>query len=250
MRILGLIPARMGSTRFPGKPLAPIAGVAMIQRVYEASAKCADLTELYVATCDQEIASFVQRFGGNAIMTGTQHQRASDRCAEALSLLESNLETSYDIVVMIQGDEPLINAEMISAAIQPIKNDASINVVNLISRITSSKELCDTNCIKVVFSKDLDAIYFSRLPIPFSLASRELIRYKQVCIIPFRRDYLETYQSLKASLLEQEESIDMLRILEHGGKVKLVPTNIITHAVDCPDDIKNIEALLPTDRRT
>ena len=244
MRILGLIPARMGSTRFPGKPLAPIAGVAMIQRVYEASAKCADLTELYVATCDQEIASFVQRFGGNAIMTGTQHQRASDRCAEALSLLESNLEKAYDIVVMIQGDEPLIDAAMISSAIQPLVLDSSIDVVNLISRITTDSESMDPNCIKVVFAEDMNALYFSRLPIPYSVAGGQLDRYKQVCIIPFRRSYLKTYLSLLPTPLEVFESIDMLRVLEHGGNVKLVRTDALTQAVDSPPDILKAEHIL------
>lgn len=249
MRILGLIPARMGSTRFPGKPLAPIAGVAMIQRVYEASAQCADLSALYVATCDQQIASFVQGFGGNAIMTGSHHQRASDRCAEALSLLESDLKITYDIVVMIQGDEPLIDAPMISAAIQPLVSDSSINVVNLISRITTKDEFIDPNCIKVVFSRDMNALYFSRLPIPYVAGDSHVDAHKQVCIIPFRRSYLKTYLDLPPTPLEEYESIDMLRVLEHGGKVNLVRTDTLTHAVDSPPDILKVEELLSSINR-
>ena len=244
MRILGLIPARMGSTRFPGKPLAPIAGVAMIQRVYEACAQCEELTSLYVATCDEEISSFVQAFGGNVIMTGSHHRRASDRCAEALSKLEIASGTTYDIVVMIQGDEPLINAGMISAAIKPLLRDPGINVVNLISKISSKDECHDPNCIKVVFNQDLNALYFSRLPIPYSVDGSSIDRYKQVCIIPFRRTYLKTYLELPPTSLEQEESVDMLRILEHGGHVKLVPTDVLTQAVDSPVDVLRVESLL------
>lgn len=244
MRILGLIPARMGSTRFPGKPLAKIAGVAMIQRVYEACVQCEELTSLYVATCDEDISSFVQSFGANVVMTGSYHQRASDRCAEALSKIESTTGTSYDIVVMIQGDEPLINSDMISAAIKPLIDKAETNVVNLISKISTEEELHDQNCIKVVFSKDMHALYFSRLPIPFSIDGTVSDRYKQVCIIPFRRSYLKTYLELPPTPLEQEESIDMLRILEHGGQVKLVLTDVRTHAVDTPSDIVTVESLL------
>lgn len=244
MRILGLIPARMGSTRFPGKPLAPIAGVAMIQRVYEACAQCEDLNSIYVATCDEDISSFVRSFGGKVVMTESHHQRASDRCAEALAKLESASEITYDIVVMIQGDEPLINASMISAAIKPLLEDSTINVVNLISKISSADELNDPNCIKVVFNQDMNALYFSRLPIPYSVDGSSLDRYKQVCIIPFKRSYLQTYLGLPPTSLEQEESIDMLRILEHGGHVQLVLTDVITQAVDSPIDISRVESLL------
>ncbi len=244
MRTLGLIPARMGSTRFPGKPLAPIAGVAMVQRVYEACAECDELTSLYVATCDDDISSFVQAFGGNVIMTKSTHQRASDRCAEALLKLEKLSGTTFDIVVMIQGDEPLIEASMISAAIKPLLNNPEIDVVNLISKISSNDELLDPNCIKVVFTQDLDALYFSRHPIPYSVDPSILNRYKQVCIIPFRRTFLMTYLGLPSTPLEQAESVDMLRILEHGGHVKLVSTEILTQAVDSPADILKVESLL------
>lgn len=249
MRILGLIPARMGSSRFPGKPLASIAGVAMIQRVYNACASCSELTDLYVATCDDEIAVSVAGFGGKVVMTRSDHQRASDRCAEALERLEKDGGSSFDIVVMIQGDEPLINGEMISAAIKPLKDDPAINVVNLINKILHTTELNDPNCIKVAFSNDYFALYFSRLPIPFSADASTFTYYKQVCIIPFRRDYLKTYLQLPPTPLEEQESIDMLRILEHGDRVKLVPTDVLTHAVDCPQDVDLVESLLAAEKQ-
>jgi 3-deoxy-manno-octulosonate cytidylyltransferase (CMP-KDO synthetase) len=240
MNIVAIIPARMGSSRFPGKPLAPINGTPMIGHVLAGIANCQLLTEIIVATCDQEIVDYVSSIGHRAIMTSDKHERASDRCAEALLTLEDETLKTYDIVVMVQGDEPIVRAEMIEEAVVPMLSDPSILVTNLRAEITSDTEFHDRNCIKVVCDKNGDAIYFSRQPIPSESHGRPGIRFKQVCVIPFRRNYLLTYTSLAPTPLEIAESIDMLRVLEHGAKVRMVPTLYESFSVDTPADLERV----------
>lgn len=244
MNILALIPARMGSSRFPGKPMAPILGKPMIGHVYERVAKSPILTMTAVATCDQNIADYIESIGGVAVMTGAQHERASDRCAEALLKLEQSNNTRYDIVVMVQGDEPMTHPDMIAEAVQPLLEDSAVQVVNLLGEIRDITEFEDRNCIKVVCNLRSDAIYFSREPIPTRSKTSEIPMFKQVCIIPFRRDYLLEYNRLAPTPLEVAESVDMMRILEHGGKVRMAPTKHSTRAVDTPEDLKAVEGLM------
>ncbi len=243
--VLGIIPARMGSSRFPGKPLAPILGIPMIWRVYENARLAGLLDHLYVATCDEQIYNYVLSRGGNAVMTSASHDRASDRCAEALARLTPELGT-VEIVVMIQGDEPLVTGTMIDEAVLPMLNDPSINVVNLLGRINSNLEQADPNCIKVVVDRSGDALYFSRSPIPFVRDSDfdSSPVGKQICVIPFRASYLETYGAMAATPLEHIESIDMLRILENGQKVRMVHTEGRVQAVDTPADLALVEEIL------
>lgn len=244
MKILALIPARMGSSRFPGKPMAPILGKPMIGHVYERVARSGLLDLTAVATCDKEIYDYVESIGGVAVMTGEQHERASDRCAEALLELEKINDTRYDIVVMVQGDEPMTHPDMIAEAVQPLLDDPEVQVVNLLGEIQDIAEFEDRNCIKVVCDLKSDAIYFSREPIPTRSKISGIPMFKQVCIIPFRRDYLLDYTRLAPTPLEVIESVDMMRILEHGGKVRMAPTKHSTRAVDTPDDLKNVERLM------
>ena len=246
-KILALIPARMGSTRFPGKPLAPILGMPMIGHVYERVRRCNFLSETVVCTCDQEIFQYIESLGGKTVMTSKQHERASDRCAEALITLEKNQNELYDIVVMVQGDEPMTHPDMISEAVQPMIEDEKILVTNLLGRINGDDEFEDPNCIKVVCDLQSDALYFSREPIPTRLKSNKIPIGKQVCIIPFRRDFLLEYTHMQPTPLEIAESIDMLRILEHGMKVKLVPTQYDTYAVDTEKDRHVVEKLIAND---
>ena len=243
MKIIGMIPARMGSSRFPGKPLAPILGMPMIEHVYHRVAMCAALDQVYVPTCDQEIHEAVASFGGKSIDTSTRHQRASDRCAEAAEGLDA------DIVVMVQGDEPMTVPEMLDAAIAPMLGDPELQCLNLAKRIDTEDEFSDRNTIKVVMDSQGDALYFSREPIPTRhIADFEgLPVFKQVCIIPFRRDFLLTYARLEPTRLEQAESIDMLRALEHGYKVHIVETDYDTHAVDTSDDLAMVERIMRDD---
>ena len=246
-KILALIPARMGSTRFPGKPLAPILGMPMIGHVYERVRSCNLLSETVVCTCDQEIFQYIESLGGKAVMTSNQHERASDRCAEALIILEENQNAHYDIVVMVQGDEPMTHPNMINEALQPMIEDEKILVTNLLGQINGNDEFENRNCIKVVCDLQSNALFFSREPIPTRFKSNKVPFGKQVCIIPFRRDFLLEYTQMQPTPLEIVESIDMLRILEHGMKVKLVPTQYDTHAVDTETDRHHVEKLLAND---
>ncbi len=244
MKILAVIPARMGSSRFPGKPMVPILGKPMIGHVYERVAKSPLLDVTAVATCDQEIFDYIESIGGVAVMTGDRHERASDRCAEALNKLEQANRTRYDVVVMVQGDEPMTHPDMIAEAVQPLLDDPSVQVVNLLGEISDVAEFEDRNCIKVVCDLNRNALYFSREPIPTRCKVDEIPMGKQVCIIPFRRDFLLEYTGLAPTPLEIAESVDMMRVLEHGMKVRMAPTKHSTQAVDTLEDLKKVERLM------
>ena len=246
MKNLALIPARMGSSRFPGKPMATISGKPMIGHVYERVAKSSHIDMVAVATCDREIFDYIESIGGKAVMTANTHERASDRCAEALVKLEEDLNTRFDIIVMVQGDEPMTHPDMISEAIQPMLENPSIQVVNLLGEIQDAKEFEDRNCIKVVCDIYGNALYFSREPIPTCNKFDQVPMGKQVCIIPFRRDYLIEYTHLDPTPLEIAESVDMMRVLEHGMKVYMTPTRHNSYAVDTPEDLKRVERLMRT----
>ena len=212
-RIVGVIPARMGSSRFPGKPLARILGLPMIEHVYRRARLCALLDDTIVAACDDAIKSAAEHFGATVIMTSAQHERATDRTAEAVDGFEA------DIVVMIQGDEPLIAPSMIEEALTPLLKDAGVCCVNLAHEITSESDYVDRNTVKVVLDRNDDALYFSRAPIPattFAVAPA----LKQVCVIPSRRTMLQRFAALPPTPLEQAEAIDMLRLIEHGYPIR------------------------------
>jgi len=243
-KILALIPARMGSSRFPGKPMAKILGKPMIGHVYKNVKKNNLITDLAVATCDDEIFKYVVSICGKAIMTSDKHERASDRCAEALLKIEAEEKIKFDFVVMVQGDEPMIHPDMISEAISPMLDDSEILITNLLGEIKSKEEFEDHNCIKVVCDLNSDALYFSREPIPTRSKTNNIPIGKQICVIPFRRNFLIEYNELKPTPLEIVESIDMMRVLEHGMKVRMVPTNYNTHAVDTEEDLKKVERLV------
>lgn len=236
----------MGSSRFPGKPMAKILDKPMIGHVYENVTKCDLLSKTVVATCDEEILKYIESIGGHAVMTSDKHERASDRCAEALEILEQEDSNQYDIVVMIQGDEPMTQPEMISEALTPMLNNKDIIVTNLLGDILNKKEFENRNCIKVVCDLESYALYFSREPIP-TRKYGEVTMKKQVCVIPFTRDFLLEYTKLPPTPLEISESIDMMRILEHGKKVKMVPTKYQTHPVDTKDDLAHVEKLISSE---
>jgi 3-deoxy-manno-octulosonate cytidylyltransferase (CMP-KDO synthetase) len=244
MNIIALIPARMGSSRFPGKPMAKINGKPMIGHVYERVSQSPLLQQTVVATCDTEIYDYIKSIGGNAVMTSDTHERASDRCAEALEKLEQTNNIKYDIIVMVQGDEPMTHPNMINESIEPMLSDPNILVTNLIANIENEDDFNDRNCIKVVCDLMNNALYFSREPIPTQFKTRNVPMFKQVCVIPFRRDFLLEYIKLEPTPLEIVESVDMMRILEHGYKVKMIPTAYDTKAVDTLEDLKKVEKIL------
>ena len=233
----------MGSSRFPGKPLARILGLSMVEHVYLRSTMCSALDQVYVATCDQEIYEAVEAFGGKAIMTSPDHERASDRVAEAAR------DLAADFIVMLQGDEPMTYPHMMELALEPLINDSGIVCSNLIHPIKTHEEFIDTNTIKVVMDREGFALYFSREPIPTRsvLGFEQLSAYKQVCVIPFRRDFLLKFAELEPTHLEKAESVDMMRALEHGYKIKLVESPFESHAVDTPDDLLRVEDMMKSD---
>lgn len=243
MKTIAVIPARMGSSRFPGKPIAPILGRPMIEHICKRVAMSKSLDATYIATCDDEIRDTAEGFGAQVIMTADTHERASDRVAEAVANLDA------DLIVMVQGDEPMTHPDMVDAAVAPFKDYPKLGCVNLVRKIEDEADYLDANTIKVVMNQYNDALYMSRRPIP-TLAKTGFVdtaAYKQVCIIPFRREILFQYTRLTPTPLEQLESIDMLRLLEHGLQVKMVHTSFNTQAVDTPADLARVAKLMESD---
>ncbi len=239
---IAVLPARLASTRFPNKPLAKIHGIAMIGHCYLRTRMAKNLSEVFVATCDQEIYDYVESIGGKAVMTKDTHERCSDRTAEAVQKIEAATGKQVDIVVMVQGDEPMVHPDMIDEALAPMLEDSSINVVNLMATMATREEQEDPNEVKVVVDRNNNALYFSREPIPsWKKGATDVPMLKQVCIIPFRRDYLFEYLEMEPTPLEIIESVDMNRILEHGDRVQMVPTAFETYAVDTEEDRQNVE---------
>lgn len=247
--IIAIIPARMGSSRFPGKPLALIHNVPMVGHVAFRTAMSPILSATYVATCDPVIEDYCKKAGLPCVMTSDSHVRCSTRTAEALLKIEDQTGKKADIVVMVQGDEPMVTPEMITEAVEPMLDDPSVNVVNLMAEMASLSEFEDPNEVKVVVDRNNDALYFSREPIPSRKKGAENVPMrKQVCIIPFRRDYLLKFNEMQESPLEIYESVDMLRILEHGEKVRMAPTRYKTWSVDTPADLARVAAVMENDK--
>ncbi|MBE0497296.1 MAG: 3-deoxy-manno-octulosonate cytidylyltransferase [Campylobacterales bacterium] len=248
MNIISIIPARMGSSRFPGKPMADICGMPMIGHVYKRVKMSKILSEVYVATCDKEIYDYIESIDGKAVMTSDCHERCSDRCAEAMLKIEEATGAKCDIMVMVQGDEPLTFPEMIDEAVAPMIQDKTILITNLVADLSSVEEFENPNEVKVVMDKFSNAIYFSREPIPSRKKGvLEVPMKKQVCVIPFTRDFLLQYNEMEPTPLEIIESVDMMRIVENGLNVKMVPTAYTTKAVDTKEDLVKVGAMMEKD---
>ena len=248
MKIIGIIPARLASSRLPNKPMADILGMPMIGHVYFRSKMSEIFDEVYVATCDEEIYNYISERGGESVMTADTHERASDRTAEALLKIEKELGIKVDIVVMIQGDEPMITPEMINAAVQPLLEDSSLNITNLMEAMQTQEEHEDPAEVKVVVDKKCNALYFSREPIPSRKKGASSIpMLKQVCIIPFRRDFLLQYNSMEQTPLEIIESVDMNRLLENGIPIRMVMRSEETFSVDTIADLNKVNSRMKND---
>ncbi|MBW1689305.1 MAG: 3-deoxy-manno-octulosonate cytidylyltransferase [Deltaproteobacteria bacterium] len=244
MKKVAFIPARYRSTRFEGKPLALIAGRPMIQHVYERATKSQALDEVYVATDDQGIFDCVVGFGGKAIMTDEHHQSGTDRIAEAADTLKL---ADHDIVVNIQGDQPIFQPTIITELIAPLIEDPNLPMSTLMHRIKDDRELHDTNHIKVVVDNKGYALYFSRLTIPFYRDRQPRVtHFKHLGIYAYRKHFLVTFTKLGYGLLEEAEKLEQLRALEHGFKIRVVETPFDSTEVDTPDDIQVIEEKLAT----
>jgi len=237
MRILGIIPARFASTRFPGKPLIQIDGKSMVQRVYEQASLSTFLAEVIVATDDQRIADEVSRFGGKYVMTATTHISGTDRCAEVVSQLDG-----FDSVINIQGDEPFIDPLQIDLLASCFE-DSSVELATLIKSIDNEADLFNENIPKVVVNERDEAIYFSRQTIPFlrGIAKNEWLEmakfFKHIGIYGYTIKALAHITTLKASKLELAESLEQLRWIEAGYRIKTKITTIETIAIDTPEDL-------------
>lgn len=245
--VLGIIPARMASTRFPGKPMANIHGMPMIGHIWSRCKMSKELDEVWVATCDQEIFDYIESIGGRAVMTADTHERCSDRTAEGMEKIEKELHRTFDMIAMIQGDEPMVTPLMIDEALHPMKTDPSLQIVNLMADLTHD-DPDNPHDVKVVTDLQGNALYFSREAIPSrkKVSTRPVYR-KQVPVIPFRRDFLLKFNALEPTPLEMIESVDMMRVLEHGFQVRMVHTSADTQAVDTPEDLVLTEKLMAGD---
>lgn len=247
MKAIAIIPARLGASRFPGKPLAPILGIPMVGHCYFRTRMCDQLLGTYVATCDQEIADYVITIGGKAIMTAASHNRASERTAEAMLKIEAETGASVDVVVMVQGDEPLITPNVIGETLRHFEAP-DVEIVNIMSRLRTKEEFLDPNNPKVVVNQKMDALYFSREPIPSPWKGFENIpMYMQVGVIAFRREALIRFNRTPETSLEKIESVDMNRILETGGRIRMVLTEMRTIGVDTPAELEAVAALMAGD---
>ncbi len=243
MSIIGIIPARYASTRFPGKPLALINGKSMLQRVYEQSAK-AGLNELLVATDDERIASHAQSFGAKTVMTGVEHPSGTDRCFEAYT----QQGKPFDYVINIQGDEPFLDPEQIRS-LAGICN-GQVEIATQMIRCTSHEVLFDKGEVKIILNTEREAQYFSRNVIPYIKGKDEtewhlhFDYYRHVGMYAYRTDILEKITRLQPSALEKAESLEQLRWLENGYKIKCVETAFDSHCIDSPEDIEKVLRLM------
>jgi 3-deoxy-manno-octulosonate cytidylyltransferase (CMP-KDO synthetase) len=240
-QIIGIIPARYASTRFPGKPLIDIGGKSMIQRVYEQASKSASLSDVFVATDDTRIEQAVTAFGGKVCITSDRHPSGTDRCAEVIE----KLNLTCDAVINIQGDEPFIDPKQIDLVSSCFDDDRT-ELATLIKEISSSDILFNPNSPKVIVDRDQFAIYFSRHPVPYIRGSEEKNWldqhrfYQHIGIYGYRADVLKKITQLSPSSLEKAESLEQLRWIEHGYRIKTAVTTLETLAIDTPEDLTRI----------
>ena len=246
-KVIAVIPARWGSSRFPGKPLALIKGKPMIQWVFEQTSKAKSVSEVIVATDDSRILDTVNNFGGNAIMTSANHESGTDRVAEVIR------NKNCEIVVNVQGDEPLIPPVNIDLVVQPLLQGIPESTVTLRILIKSYDNLLDRNITKVVVNKSSSALYFSKAMIPWdrddiiqnsSVDPLKPFWYKHIGLYAYRKNFLMEFGSLPSSSLEQIEKLEQLRILENGYNIRVVETNLDSIGVDCEEDLLVIEKRL------
>jgi 3-deoxy-manno-octulosonate cytidylyltransferase (CMP-KDO synthetase) len=244
MRILGVIPARFGSSRFPGKPLIDLKGKTMIQRVVEGVAQSSFLTDFVVATDDARIYDHVSSLGVQVMMTAETHETGTDRCAEVVA----NLPDKFDVIINIQGDEPLVDARQLDQLLAAFA-DPNVQIATLASRAISMEEILNTNRIKVVVDKDNNALYFSRSPLPnFANAKGDpQANYpflRHIGLYAYRSEVLQEISQLAPTALEKIESLEQLRWLYNGYAIKVIETTIETPNIDTPDDVAAVLAQL------
>ncbi len=227
-----VIPARYGSTRFPGKPLAPLWGKPLIQHVYERALRSKRCSRVIIATDDARIAAAAAGFGAEAAMTSADHPSGTDRVAEVTRGLDA------DLIVNLQGDEPLVDPASIDAAVEPLAADASIPMGTLCAPIEQTADLANPHVVKVVVDRAGFALYFSRLPIPFVRNGRaDVRRYRHIGLYVYRREFLLKLASLSPTPLEQAEKLEQLRALEHGHRIRVAVVSKASPGIDTPADL-------------
>ena len=236
-RALGIIPARYDSSRFPGKPLAPLNGKPMLQHVYEAARRASRLDDVWVATDDERIRDAVQRFGGTAVMTSRDHESGTDRVAEAARRSDAG------IIINIQGDQPLIGAEALDALVAAFDADPDLPMATLYEPLASAEDYLDPNVVKLVADQHGNALYFSRSPIPHQKGAPRGC-FKHVGVYGFRRPFLMEFTRMGRSELERLESLEQLRVLEAGHKIRLVRSSGCSISVETPADIDKVQAMM------
>lgn len=239
LTVIGVIPARYASTRLPAKALADVHGKPMIQHVYERCLKAKLLDEVLVATDDKRIYNAVVDFGGNAVMTSRRHKSGTDRIGETVRNIKC------DIVVNIQGDEPMISPVNIDKAIEPFLRDSKLEVSTLCINIKNNDELFNPDVVKVVTDNKGYALYFSRYPIPFNRDNNKSVKhYKHIGLYVYRSSYLKRLIRLKPSRQESAEKLEQLRILDNSGKLKVIETKIDSHSVDTLADLIRVRKMV------
>jgi 3-deoxy-manno-octulosonate cytidylyltransferase (CMP-KDO synthetase) len=240
MTAIGLIPARYASSRFPGKPLVEIAGKTMIEHVYTRASQARSLSGVWVATDDERIAEAVRSFGGRVVMTRPDHPSGTDRIAEAAASLEA------DVVVNVQGDEPLLDPAVIDAVVAPFTANPDVEMSTLAVPIHEPRDVQDPSVVKVVVGANGHALYFSRLPIPYYRTGRPGEYLKHIGLYGYRKDFLLRYASLPPTPLERAECLEQLRALEWGHRIYVVRTDHDAVSVDTPEDLERVRALVGT----
>lgn len=243
-----IIPARMGSSRFPGKPLEPLLGLALVLHVYERCRLAQGIDRVVVATCDDAIKDACEAHGAEVVMTADTHPGCVDRTDEAIAKIASDMADDA-LVLMVQGDEVLVSEKMIEDIVDAYA-DSKAPVVNLASIILDAKDHDDPNTVKVVAALNGNALCFSRSPIPSRIRTDEVPMYQQTGVIGFAKEFLHRFGDLERTPLETAEGIDMMRTLEHGYPVRMVFTDRVTIGVDTPDDLKRAEDILRADPDT
>ena len=247
-KVAGLIPARYSSTRLPGKVLAPILGKSMIQRVYERALKAELLDVVLIGTDDERVAEAIRAFGGRVVLTSPDHASGTDRLAEMVQQPDSGVADA-EIVVNIQGDQPFMDPRMIEEAVRPMLEDPELPMATLKHRVTKPEDLKDPAVVKVVVDHQDNALYFSRSRIPNPCKDVDHPVFEHVGLYVYRRDFLVRLSQLSPTLLERVESLEQLRVLEHGYQIRVVETKNVDHefggfSVDTPEDLARAESLL------
>jgi 3-deoxy-manno-octulosonate cytidylyltransferase (CMP-KDO synthetase) len=243
-----IIPARMGSSRFPGKPMKLINGMPMIGHVFHRAKLIKNADLVCVATCDNEIYDYIVSIGGIAIMTSNEHERCTDRTAEALDNLKKENLKNFSIVALVQGDEPMFNPVEIDLGIKTLASNDSHNIVNLMWKINSEDQFLDKSNLKVVTDRLNRALYISREGIPSNWKQNQRLNmFLQTGLIIFRAAYLKKYTKMDPTPLEKIESCDMLRVLENGDPIQMLEVDTRSISVDTPEDLEVVENLMSLD---